>query len=226
MPLSDVEFKVLSLCEQFFLQNQRLPDLTEVKHYTALPEVIIEKAFKKKDFKEALKRRGIEEDPNPEILTPKQLAVANVLLDFTDRRSVDKKLRECGVNRSQYHAWIRSKPFQNYMRQRSESMIGDNSYLAHTAFVQALDRGDMNAVRVYFEMTGKVKGNQNERDYKIILMHVMESIKRHVRDPEILEAIGKDIISITGAELVSEVEREPVPALPPPAPEPKVFSFE
>lgn len=88
-------------------------------------------------------------------VTPLQLVAANALMDLTDTRSNRKKLQDLGITSSVYQMWLRDSNFSNYLKSRAESLIGDNQHEALLALMDRVTAGDVKAISLYLELTGR-----------------------------------------------------------------------
>ena len=189
--------------EQYYLLHQRWPTDTELAVSLNCTEGEVRSALKNERIPEMCERRGIP-DRQQELaldtaaaknsVTPQQLAVANVMLDFSDRRSTKAKLETLGVSSQQYAGWLRSKNFQGYMRSRAEAMLGDSTHVAHTSLLKNVEGGDMKAISLFYEMTGRWSSKPaSEVNVEYLLIKVLETIQKHIADPDVLRAIATDL---------------------------------
>lgn len=143
-------------------------------------------------LQEMLKRRGITGDPNG--LTPEMLACANVMLDFSDKRSKKDKLASLGLTTQQYNGFVKNKAFNAYVTTRAEQLLPDSMHEAHTALLRNVERGDHQSLKLYYEMTGRHNpAAQAQFNAEVMLTRIFEIITTRVKDPAILEAIAQDI---------------------------------
>lgn len=149
-----------------------------------------------------LKRRA-------EMLTPKQLIVANTLLDTIDTRSEKKKLQDLGVSTATYQAWCADPVFRDYIVARAEKLLGPAQADAHLALVDQVKGGNLAAIKYYNEIVGRfaqdhggvnvnVGTNASKQDFKRVIFSVLEIIQDEVDDPQAKIRIGerfKDLIA-------------------------------
>lgn len=219
--LTPVESAIVHYCEQYFMEHGILPDSDEIFEYlranhktltkyddwplsASAIRITLMQGEDNEDYsvQVALKNRGI--DPkllNPGAgLTPIQLAVVNSLMDFSDKRATKAKLNELGVSTSQYSAWLRNPQFSAYCRSRAESVLGDNAHAAHIALMQNVERGDLNSIKLYYEMIGRWSTkSMGEVNIEFLMIRILETLQRHVHDPDILMNIAADLGDLTGA---------------------------
>lgn len=197
MALNDRQLDVVNFVEQKFWEDGFIPS------YEKVAEVLKEKVGyvrdcveKSTDCRKALVARGVDVRPSEaaNLLTSQQLMAANLILNTHDKRTQREKLDFLGISSQQWHAWLRQPGFSQYMTKRSEEMFGANDFSAYQALQEAVEEGDMNAVKFHFEMRGKYK-NRVEVDLNIdsVVTNIVEIISTHVHDPDTLLAIANDI---------------------------------
>lgn len=175
--------------------------------------------------REALEEKGLiferfeASDWSKDALTPKQLMTANAMLDLTDTRSDKKKLQDLEVHTQTWQAWLKDPVFKNYLRVRAEQMIGDNAHQADLAFLDRIRAGDMKAIGMWYEMTGKYtpqRANASQVDVQNILTKVIEVIIEEVDDRDTAIRISNRLRALIGARnmasaLMGEEEQIVVP---------------
>jgi hypothetical protein len=58
--------------------------------------------------------------------------------------------------------------------------------------------GDISAAKLVLELTGRWSPKQGEVDVTRIIQVFIESVSRHVKDRDVVEAIASDLTAITG----------------------------
>lgn len=190
----------MNYIEQVYFQTDKFPSAQQVCKALALSEKEYNAAMRSKDFKQMLSDRGlVMRDSGDGILTPEQLACANTLLDFADTRSRKKKLSDLGITSQQYQAWLKDPAFQAYCRKRAEDLLPDSMHEVHGALLDTAMRGDVSAMKLYYEMTGRYNPRQDATvDVQFLLVRVIEAIQKHVTDPAALTAIAEEISAYQG----------------------------
>jgi hypothetical protein len=206
--------------EQEYWKNGGLPThkTLEVLFGDEYSEEEYDEAVAKPPFKKALVSRGVPEakvtaiqlkQTNSKntlaasILTEQQLLVANTILDPLDKRSKLKKLTELGVSTQQYNTWLRDVNFRKYCLARAESLLLEAQPTAHLALIERVSQGDLGAIKYYNAMIGRytpdagrgVEVNVNNFNSDM-LIKIVEIIQQHVKDPDVLAAIGQDILEL------------------------------
>lgn len=199
------EFK--AFVEHFFNQLGKLPSIERLKlEFPKLTERQI-----KTDLQMVgvwLNSKGYNLSGR-EYLSPVQLAVANSLLNLEDKRSRTKKLADFGVSAGEFGNWKKDPAFNAYLRERSEALLGNSVGEVHLALIDAATSGDISAIKLFYEITGRhTVGSHQDMNVQAMLVHVIESVQKHVRDPKILQAIANDIQDATGTAIVrGEIEK-------------------
>lgn len=216
--LTKEQYQLLLFFEQHYWRTSGLPtfkaisstgvDLEEEAYYTALTNP---------RFLSGLRGRGVPEHLINELkndgrktlesitLTEKQMLVANVLLDTYDKRSRLKKLTELGVSTAEYNLWIKNPVYREYCLSRAEALLEEAQPQAHMSLIERVAQGDLGAIKYFNAITGRyrervsagVEVNVTNVTGSDMLIRVVEVIQRHVKDPELLSAIGEDILALT-----------------------------
>lgn len=193
------QVKVLSLIEQLFWETGFLPDNSIVADKLKMAPQFIEKCYKHPVFREALVVRGIDLTPEStnKVLQPKQVMLANLLLNAFDKRSVREKLEQVQVSTQQYNAWLRQPAFSGYLRKRAEEVFKASDHEAYQGVLKSVQSGDVNALKFFFELRGIYSPRiQLDVNIESVIVQVVEVVQRHVKDPSILTAIANEIEGI------------------------------
>lgn len=147
-------------------------------------------------FLTSMESRGIPVAEN--ILTAEQMAAASVMLNLTDRRSDEKKLRDLGISTEQFSNWMQNSVFAEYMRQRSEVLITNSTHEAHMGLMRGVRSGNTASIKLYYEMTGRYNPEaDNQVNLRVFIMRVLEAIQKHVRDPTVLNALSIELSQLS-----------------------------
>jgi hypothetical protein len=137
--------------------------------------------------------------------------VASIALitNFTDNRPVDAKLAAIGVTSEMYNGWMQNPDFKRELQSRADDIL-DNVYPeAQAMLAKQVRNGNFQALKFYFEITGRANSPE-AINLKMTLVRMVEAVQKHVKDPAVLEAIGKELQSV-GAFPVAEVPTSPIP---------------
>lgn len=204
MSLSNEMVDVLTYVEQVWWEdNQIIPTDEKIAEMTGVSLQSIKGYWKNPDFRAALNARGVtfaNEADGGKALTYAQLQVANMLMNIMDKRSLREKLQAANlpdVTPAKVGAWMRQPAFQEHLRKRANALFGDADVSANIALVKAIDGGDLKAVQLYMEMTGRYSPRSTvDVNVHSIIARVVEIISIHVREPATLEAIATDLESL------------------------------
>lgn len=233
MPLNEAEYELVSFIEQEYLLSGSVPSKEICLEKLSMSAKIYDKLWSREDFKTALLSRGISQKilDGAEIsgvLTPKQMLAVNTLLDINDNRSDAKKLRDLGIPSSTYQGWMRDPAFRTYLHQRTELLFGDALTEANRALYDNVKRGDLGSMKQLWEMTGRWSSKPvSEMNIEWVLMKVIETIQRHITDPEQLSAIATDLGAIQEQAVPRSsvaVDSRSMPALLPGGVEPSALN--
>lgn len=203
--------KLVSAIEQYWYEYNSIPTVDQLIVMTALSETFIRECFRDERFSVALRNRGLDLIPSAKLLSPEQLALANSLLDFADDRPTKSKLAALNISARQYSAWLKQTGFKQYLNARAEQLFGDALPEAHSSLVRQVQRGDMGAIKLFYEMSGRWSSKTvEETNIEFLMMKLIEIIQRHVTDPIALGAIAEEI----GSLVPSASSNPPVGALP------------
>jgi hypothetical protein len=183
---------IVDSIEAYYLLNGEVPPVTLIARETLLSEKDVKEWLLEPSLAAMLDRRGISITSNG--LSPEMLACANVLLDFSDRRSKREKLLGLGITTQQYNAYLRNAKFNAYVTSRAEQLLPDTMHEAHTALLKNVERGDTNSLKLYYEITGRHNpAAANQFNPEALLTRIFEIITTRVKDPAVLDAIAQDI---------------------------------
>lgn len=143
-------------------------------------------------FIASMQSRGINLKDN--VITARQMAAVSVMLNLTDRRSDEKKLRDIGVSTEEYTTWMLNRNFAEYVRQRSEMMVENSVHLAHMGLLRGVNQGNTASIKLYYEMTGRYNPDaENQVNVRLLIGRVLEAIQKHVRDPHTLNSLAVEL---------------------------------
>jgi Helix-turn-helix of insertion element transposase len=197
--LTDSELSILAYVEQIYWETGRIPTkemvvegldpfgLKGAKNKVA-------QAWNKPRFQSALEKRGLNFQSDSKLLTPTQLLLVNMLLNVEDKKSLRQKLETLGINMAKYQTWLRDPAFHSYLTMRTEQLFENSDHDAYKSMIQAVMRGDTQAMKLFFEMRGiwspKLEINVN---IESVIYRVVEVVGKHVKDPLILNAIADEV---------------------------------
>lgn len=192
------ELEFCTFVEQEYLLHSAIPSYDRVDEYMTCTRAWYQRCLDSEEVQNHLTQRGVPikrilSGQKAGALTAQQLICANTLLDFNDKRSDRKKLQDLEIPTATYAAWKKDPGFQDYMRQRAENLFGDNLDEVHRALLDNARSGDISSVKLIYELTGRYNPRADGQiDTRAVITKVLESIMRHVKDPETIKAIAAD----------------------------------
>lgn len=197
--LTESELSVLAYVEQIYWQTGRVPTKEAVIEgldplQTPQTRAKVTKAWNKPRFQSALEKRGLEFQSDRNLLTPTQLLLVNMLLNVEDKKSLRQKLDLLNINMAKYQTWLRDPAFHNYLTMRTEQLFENSDHDAYKSLIQAVVRGDVSAMKLFFEMRGIYSPRLDVNiNIESMIYKVVEVVGKHVKDPQILNAIADEV---------------------------------
>lgn len=137
-------------------------------------------------------------------LTREQLAVIAAFNNNRDNRSDIKKLSDLGISTRQFSGWMHSNRFTGHMRDSAEQLIANSIADGHNALLRQVRKGDTNAIKLFFELTGRYNpGFENQVNIQDFMLRTIEAIQKHVHDPVILQALAGELQMLSVAHDVN-----------------------
>lgn len=192
--LKGVEVDIIAFIGMHWLSEGRLVSPIEISEKFQLPLNKVNNIITSPQFKKSLYSRGI---PSWEAagLTPEQITVINTLANPMDNRAERKKLESLGVSAAKYQGWKKNPAFEAYRAKLHEDLLREAIPDAHFALVENVRRGDLNSMKLLYEMTGRFT-QTGPADLKSTLIRVFEIIAKHITDSNVLLAIANDLKSL------------------------------
>lgn len=209
-PLTRELLEVISYVEEYWYRHEVFPPVGQLKR--KYPDFDLDVALTHETFVLALTNRGIyipknARDTIPQGLSAEQVSAILTVLDFDDKRSRPAKLKALGIEPTKWAGWLKDRNFLAFLQQLSTSKFQDSVHVAHEGLFKAMDRGDTNAIKFYMEATGRfTQASATNQNIRLILARVVESIQRHIKDPNVLQAISNDFDEIMRGDIVTETK--------------------
>lgn len=194
--IDTIDKRILNYCEQTFWETGYVPSPERISDQLGIKRSRVQDSFRNDKFKESLATRGIDLTPeiSGKVLDPRQIMLANLLLNMHDRRSIREKLKLVNTTQQQYNAWMRQPQFTEYLRRRGEAMFKGSDHEAYLALTRAVSRGDVNALKLFFEMRGIYTPKLNiDVNIEAVMLRVVEVVSKHVTDPTVLVTIAEEL---------------------------------
>ena len=210
--LTSLEVSILTFVEQIFWETGVLPTAEAVAEELNCRTATALAAFKNETFRQALVTKGIPVEnfvipgqivKTSKALSPKQILVANLMLNVHDNRSQREKLSWAQVSSQQYHAWLRQPAFVEFVNKRAEQMFGASDHLAYRSLIKNVTAGDPKSLDLFFRMRGIYNPSLNVNlNINAVLTQVIEIVSRHV-SPQVMQTIANELDAVIEAEEVA-----------------------
>lgn len=197
---------VVSWIESYYHRFKVFPNDALLMTQFGIDRERLDALQRSKLYKDALYERGIEKRKR---LSVEQQACISVMTNFADQRSTDVKLASIGVTPEMYQGWLAHRDFQLELTARADEILPNLNADAMASFAKQVQKGNMTAIKLYFEMTGKAQ-SQEQVNIRMMLTKTLEAIQSHVKDPAILLALTKDLLgeSATVADIPVQAQFE------------------
>lgn len=180
-----------------------IPHPKEIKEYCRHSIKTIAKVLDTPEFRRAITARGINWT-NESGLSTKQMLALQMLTNPLDRRGPADKLKAVGVTTVEYRAWLKEPKFRRYVDNIGEQMLGEQVTNVHNALVNKANSGDVRAIQLYYELTGRHDPAQKQVVVmQDIIRMLLEVLTKHVTDPMQLSAISNEIDLVIMPKLTS-----------------------
>lgn len=208
MALTELERRIVAKCEFSWFLGSSLPTPETLREEFNLTQKGLNEILQSEGFKKSCEARGIPVIEG-RTLTPDQLTAINTILNFADPRSEKKKLQDMQISQATWNGWRQSKAFKEYFLQRTEGILGDSIPDIHMALVDRARNGDLGAIKMVYEMTGRYKQDQGELNPRALVEKVFEIITQVVTDPAQLTAISDRFALLIGVDPSGTITNEP-----------------
>jgi hypothetical protein len=198
-PLTAFELNMLSWIEQTWYKQGSLPSLDAICDEFNLNRRKLSNHTRKNAWKSSWAARGLPtrdmHSVDQATLSPRQLMVANIILNEHDRQSLKRKLELCNLTTSQFQAWMADPVFTNYLKKETDRRFGSADIFAHQSLARLVIDGDLNAIKYYFDITNRHSVQADTLNFNSILARLMEVLARYVT-PAVLSQIADDLDEI------------------------------
>jgi hypothetical protein len=188
---------VVAIVEHEWNLHSRIPSPEFIANLFGSKVEPVQSAMSSPEFTIALERRGITTE-SVNFLSAEQVAVANVMLDYSDVRTQAQKLKAAGVTTQKWQAWQANPIFSRYLKSRAENLLEQVGVVeAHTALLKQTSKGNVQAIKLMYEVTGRHR-DSTSLNVEYFLQRVLEIIQTHVREPGTLNNIADDFKTLLG----------------------------
>lgn len=182
---------LINFVEHYWYQNQTYPSTAAMHRWSVEQSISFDICRQLElDVTPYLYKRGITPSKANSRLTDAQLAAANLILNFTDKRSKAKKLSSLGITTTQWDGWLRQKTFKEYLANRTGEVLDNNHDVAHLGLLSAVEKGQTQALELYYKITGLYREDSPQANVNLLMTLLIEVIQREVNDPDVLRRIA------------------------------------
>lgn len=205
--LTEIQFDILVFIEEAWLKTGKFPAFSTISSKVGHPQEVVVEAISDPQMKAALDRRGITY-LDADRLTAQQIACINLLLNVSDRRDIKEKLKALGIPQTTYYGWKKQSHFMKAYKDAGEKLFGETQVEVNAALVKSALSGDMKAIEYYNKVSGRFNDRRDQQvDLRRVMYSMMESIQKHIQNPETLRAIAYDFEQAMQREnIVGEIE--------------------
>lgn len=187
---------IVSAAYTAYVGYKRMPSVEDIAEFSKHEKRTINRIIATPEFKTAIQSRGVPWDGLGGLSTEQHYALS-ILLNPTDRRTLQAKLKSCGITYPKYKAWLKEPKFSNYIKQQADEMLADHEADFHTVLASKGLNGDLNAIKYIYELTGRHNPQNNQVvDLQRVVGLLLEVITRHVTDATVLSQIVADITNV------------------------------
>jgi hypothetical protein len=144
------------------------------------------------EWQDALVLRGILK-ANSTQLTEQQILALSVLTNITSNASLKTRLDRVGVPYYQFQGWLRQPLFAQALRKTSEGLLQSAQSLVDLNIINgAVNAKSLEWIKYFKEVNGSAP-KAGQLDTGALLRTIVDIMTRHVKDPEVLRAIGGEL---------------------------------
>lgn len=200
---------IVGAADLLYRQRGAIPTVEQVlNHWGKFDAAVVARAFTAPEFVKALELRGISFNPAQGLTDVQQNAI-HILANPVDRRTTEAKLKQIGVSMTVYRGWMRNPLFSSMLSQQSENNLADSIPMVLNRIIGNAEVGDLAAGKLILEMTGRWNPQQQEvQNAKTVVLILMESVQKHVKDKDTLRAIMSEVTERTSALTIAQGLKE------------------
>lgn len=201
-------YAILCYVEDRWFQKELFPAVSEISKKTGIDQVKVVESLSSPLLKQSLESRGIPLFADlDDVLSPKQIALINLLLNVSDTRSESQKVAALGIKPATFYGWKRQKKFREAYNKMAERLFGDTQPQVHAALAKLAISGDLNAIKYFNQMSGRYDSSKTIEaiNVRFVMQKLIEVIQTHVKDPVALEAISQEFASLLEISTQKEI---------------------
>lgn len=197
--------EVIAAASMAYTAKRDVPTVDEIAKYCPAQPKTISKIISTPEFKALMTARGFNFGVAK--LNPEQYFAVSILTDPSNRKPLSAKLKQAGITSAQYRAWLKQPHFREYITKVSEDMLGEHVQDVHTRVAEKAINGDMTAVKLYYELTGRHDpARQQMVDLQRVVGGLIEILTRYVTEPLVLQKIVSEMDLVMQGRDVHAIE--------------------
>lgn len=161
-----------------------------------LPTKLLADLIESEKFQHALEERGIPL-VHSKGLSPEQNAALAVFFDMSTPATLPQKLKMAGVSQSKWNGWLRQAPFLTRYNQLAEDILKGTPALALQRLHQHVDHGNIKAIELTLEMTGRHDRRKEQVDVNALLMGIFGVLDEFV-DADTMRMVSDRVKQLMG----------------------------
>lgn len=193
---------ILPWVETYWHSKKRYPTDGEIAAKFGLSTEQIWMLHQSKFYENCLKSRGISREQGD--LTPEQVAAITLITNFSDTRPTSVKMASIGVTEEELNGWYSNSTFQRELAARADDILENVFPEAQAQLARQIKKGNFPALKFYYEITGRAQSPEVV-NIKAAMTRLVEAVQKHVKDPQIIQAIGLEMQGILPTQEVTPV---------------------
>lgn len=190
--LPDAWHSVVAAIMALYLEHGMFPVLADVQKRSGVRANTIARMLDTDEMLDLLEYRGIAFDAEQE-LSYEQNTVLTLLAD-PSAGTLPSVLKRAGVPRPRFEAWMRQPAFARARKEIAEKALANSQAMLVEGVVRKAEVGDLNAIKLGLAMTGRYDPDTKKvQDARQVVLVIVESVIRHVADPDVRAAILADV---------------------------------
>lgn len=202
---------VVTCVVQLWNQQGKLPTVARISSYKKMKEDDVRAALDNETTVADLIQLGVLRDD----VTSWQQAVAGQDAGLTarqikavdayyarvhseEKQTIGQALGTIGVSAAEWNGWMKDPVFHAYVTDLGAQLFGDHQGDIDIALIREATSGDVPAIKLAMEVTGRIKQDKNSIDAGMLLARVLEAIERHC-DPATQAALAAELASVAVA---------------------------
>lgn len=204
--MSTLQLSAVNWVEGYYHQVKKFPPDSSLQ--AQFPHLDLHEFHSHPTVKLAFHNRGIRRTTS-QTLSDEQVAAILTIANYSDRRSISRKLTSLGIPSTRWNGWKKDKHFREFLHSQLAENSTDSLEIAMDGLLRAVEKGDVAAIKYYMELTGR-SPSPNEQNFKLAVGRIVESLTRHVKDPNTLKRISQDFELIMAGQDPNLLELLPV----------------